>query len=667
VFEKILIANRGEIACRIIKTAQRLGIRTVAVFSDADASARHVALAGEALAIGAAPARDSYLRIERILDAARRSGATAIHPGYGFLSENAEFAEACAAHGITFVGAPAGAIRAMGDKAAAKTLVASNGIPVVPGYHGPDQSDARLLAEIVRIGYPALVKPVAGGGGKGMKIVTGREGAASALAAARREAAASFGDDRLLVERYLERPRHIEVQVFFDTHGGAVHLFERDCSLQRRHQKIIEEAPAPHVEAGLRARMGRTAIEAARAVAYVGAGTIEFIVDSDGAYYFMEMNTRLQVEHPVTEMVTGQDLVEWQLRVAAGEPLPCTQEQLALRGHAIEARIYAEDPDNDFLPSTGQVRHLVFPSGDEHVRIDTGVREGDAVTSHYDPMIAKLIATDRDRANAIRRLVTALGATEIAGVTTNIDFLVTVARHPAFHDGAIDTRFVDRQRAELLVPAGAVDDSLLQLAALAVLRQRANAAAGHAVATVDPHSPWNATDAWRVNADHADALRFTAANHVLDVAVTYLDEGYRLTTPSATVTAAAHLERGQLRAQLGGKQMHARCVLDADHVTVFWHGRRLRLHLHDPLAGAARAEERPGALTAPVPGTVVAVLVEAGAVVKRGDALLVLEAMKMEHTIRAPVDGTVAAIRFKAGEAVASEGAELLSITPATL
>jgi len=449
VFGKILIANRGEIACRVIRTARRLGIATVAVYSEADRSALHVELADEAWPIGPPPARDSYLNIEAILEAARNSGAEAVHPGYGFLSENAEFAEACEAARVAFIGPPASAIRSMGSKAEAKELMRRHGVPLVPGYHGGDQDPRRLLDEAKRVGFPVLIKASAGGGGRGMRVVSDAAGFADALAGARREAAA-FGDDRVLVEKYLERPRHIEVQVFADKHGNTVHLFERDCSIQRRHQKVLEEAPAPGLDAARRSVIAEAAVAAARAVGYVGAGTVEFIAEA-GDFYFIEMNTRLQVEHPVTEAVTGLDLVEWQIRIAAGEPLPIYQHDLVLRGHAIEARLYAEDPERAFLPQTGTLHGLRFPPS-EVARVDTGVRQGDIVTPFYDPMIAKIVAYGEDRTAAIGRLQRALAATAVLGIGTNLEFLARVAAHPEFVSGAVDTGFVERHRAALVPP-----------------------------------------------------------------------------------------------------------------------------------------------------------------------------------------------------------------------
>ena len=487
MFDTLLVANRGEIACRIIRTARRMGLRTVAVFSDADAGAQHVAMADAAVQIGAAPARDSYLRGDRIVAAAVRAGAGAVHPGYGFLSENAEFAEACAAAGLVFVGPPAAAIRAMGSKSAAKALMERAGVPLVPGYHGAEQDAAFLAARADEIGYPVLIKASAGGGGKGMRVVESPTAFAEALATAKGEARSSFGDDAVLIERYLTRPRHIEIQVFADTHGQVVHLFERDCSIQRRHQKVVEEAPAPGMDGARRAAMGAAACAAARAIGYVGAGTVEFIAEGDD-FFFMEMNTRLQVEHPVTEMITHQDLVEWQLRVAAGAPMPQTQETLAIDGHAIEVRVYAEDPDRDFMPATGTIAHLSMPGAGPHVRVDTGVRQGDAVGVHYDPMLAKLIVWDHDRPAAVRRLVAALRQYEVVGVQTNLDLLRAIAGHEAFAAAELDTGFIARHATDLRRPV-ADHAGGLAAAALHVVRGRA----------LPGSDPWDAPGAWRMN------------------------------------------------------------------------------------------------------------------------------------------------------------------------
>jgi 3-methylcrotonyl-CoA carboxylase alpha subunit len=675
MFSKILIANRGEIACRVIRTARRLGIRTVAVHSDADAGALHVALADEAVLIGPPPARESYLRVEAILDAARRTGAEAIHPGYGFLSENAGFAEACRAAGITFIGPPPAAIRAMGGKSEAKALMAEAGVPLVPGYHGEDQDPAVLLAEARRIGFPVLVKASAGGGGKGMRVVAEEAQLADQLAGAKREAASAFGDDRVLLERYLARPRHVEIQVFADGHGNCVYLFERDCSIQRRHQKVVEEAPAPGLDPATRRRMGEAAVAAARAIGYEGAGTVEFLLDEDGSFYFMEMNTRLQVEHPVTELVTGQDLVEWQLRVAAGGRLPLGQDDLAIAGHAIEVRLYAEDPARDFLPQTGRLDHLAFPEAGPHVRVDAGVRAGDRITIHYDPMIAKLIVWDRDRPAAVRRLRAALAGTEVVGLATNAAFLSAIAAHPAFMAADLDTRFIERHAADLLPAPGPVPDEALALAGLGVLLGRAARARAVAAASADPWSPWARTDGWRLNDDAHETLTFRdpglaggegaggagAGERTVDLV--YRRDGYHFRLGGGELVARGELlADGTLEAELDGVRMRATFVRLGAEVTLFLRGGTHRLRLVEPLAGAEAAEAPGGRLTAPMPGKVIAVLVEAGAEVAKGQPLVVLEAMKMEHTIKAPADGTVEAVRYAVGEQV-EDGAELVGFS----
>ena len=486
MFNKLLIANRGEIACRVIRAAKGLGIETIAVYSEADAEALHVSQADQAIAIGPAPAEQSYLDADKLVAAARQAGADAVHPGYGFLAENADFAQACAEHGIVFVGPPPAAIAAMGSKVEARRIMQQAGVPVTPGYHGTEQDEATLLAEAERIGFPVMLKAALGGGGRGMREVESAGDFGGALKAARREARAAFGDDEMLLEKLVPRPRHVEIQVFCDHHGNAAHLFERDCSVQRRHQKVLEEAPAPGLDEKQRAALGQLAIAAARAINYAGAGTVEFIMDEEGACYFMEMNTRLQVEHPVTELVTGQDLVAWQLKVAAGEPLPATQEQLALRGHALEARLYAEDPDKGFLPATGRLNRLRFPEESAHVRVDAGVRQGDVITMHYDPMMAKLIVWDEDRARCLQRMSDALQQTEVDGVATNIGFLAAVVAHPAFQAADIDTGFIERHRAELL-PDGDGGGGHPTLG-----KQKPTAAPALA-------SPWEATDNWWLN------------------------------------------------------------------------------------------------------------------------------------------------------------------------
>ena len=663
MFTKILIANRGEIACRVIKTARRLGISTVAVYSEADATARHVTLADEAVEIGPASVRDSYLRGDRIIAAAQRTGAAAIHPGYGFLSENAGFAADCTAAGLVFVGPGAAAIRAMGSKSAAKSLIENTGVPVVPGYHGDDQSDDLLRAEAARIGYPVLLKPSAGGGGKGMRVVREALQFDAALAAARREASASFGDAHMLIEKFVTQPRHIEVQVFADAHGNVLHLFERDCSVQRRHQKIIEEAPAPGLTDRQRLTMGQAAVDAAKAVGYLGAGTVEFIVDSGGRFYFMEMNTRLQVEHPVTELITGQDLVEWQLLVAAGEPLPLSQGDLVINGHAIEARLYAEDPDRDFLPATGHLLHLRYPAAGRHVRIDTGVREGDPVSIHYDPLIAKLIVWDADRACALRRLQTALRETQVIGVTTNLGFLTTVAAHDAFAAAGVDTGFIDRHRSDLAGIGGPPPDGALVVAALDVmLRQEARARSDAAVSG-DPNSPWHSAGGWRLNETGTQTLHFVVDGIEQRVTVEYGGGEYQVRTPAGPTRAAGHYDSGgDLTATLDGRRLRVTMVRQGDVITILHQGAQYRIEHMDPARRADSESDAAGGLTAPMPGRVTLVSVSEGDSVQRGDTLLILEAMKMEHSIIAPADGVVERLHYGQGDLV-DEGAELLVLS----
>jgi 3-methylcrotonyl-CoA carboxylase alpha subunit len=659
MFSKILIANRGEIACRIMRTARRLAIRTVAVYSDADAGALHVAMADEAYRIGPAPARESYLSIERVIAAARQSGAEAIHPGYGFLSENAEFADACAEAGIVFIGPPAAAIRAMGSKSAAKALMAKAGVPLVPGYHGVEQGEKLLASEAKKIGYPVLIKASAGGGGKGMRIVERQDDFAAALASAKREAKASFGDDTVLVEKYLTRPRHIEMQVFADTHGNCVHLFERDCSIQRRHQKVVEEAPAPGMDEGRRRAMGKAAIAAAQAVSYVGAGTVEFIAEGDH-FFFMEMNTRLQVEHPVTEMISGTDLVEWQLRVASGEALPKRQDELSINGHAFEARIYAEDPARDFLPATGMLHHLRAPQEDRHVRVDTGVREGDAVSIHYDPMIAKLIAWGEDRGAALRRLRDALDRYEIVGTATNRDFLARLAAAPDFAAGAVDTGFIARHRDALVPPHGAAPPRIIAAAALTLLLDQAEAARLAALRSTDPHSPWHSRQGWRLNGDTYQDLVFLDGERSCAVRAHYRGDGFSLDLAGEPIAATAMRDAaGMLSATLDGTVSRVRVVRRGAEFTVFGDGVAHRLVYRDMLAPQAEEEIAGGRLTAPMPGKIIQVLAAAQATVRRGQGLIVLEAMKMEHTVSAPADGVVERVNYAVGDLV-EEGAELI-------
>ncbi|QQB36288.1 acetyl/propionyl/methylcrotonyl-CoA carboxylase subunit alpha [Achromobacter deleyi] len=669
MFDTLLIANRGEIACRVAATARRLGIRTVAVYSDADANARHVAACDIAVHIGGPEPRASYLRADAILQAARDTGAKAIHPGYGFLSENEAFAEAAEQAGIAFVGPPASAIAAMGSKSAAKSLMEKAGVPLVPGYHGDNQDPQFLKEQADAIGYPVLIKASAGGGGKGMRVVDASGAFLDALASCQREAASSFGDDRVLIERYLQKPRHIEIQVFADTHGNCVYLFERDCSVQRRHQKVIEEAPAPGMTEERRRAMGEAAVAAARAVGYVGAGTVEFIAEPDGRFYFMEMNTRLQVEHPVTEMITGHDLVEWQLRVAAGQPLPARQEDLRIHGHAIEARIYAENPEKGFLPSIGTLAylglpaHVAFANGD--IRVDGGVRTGDTITPFYDPMIAKLIVHGADRDQARARMLQALAQTQAVGVQTNVAFLARLMRDSAFAAADLDTGLIERQRATLLPEPAPADAATLALATAAVLASQGQAqSAPHAAAPADP---WDMHDGWRLGGRYQRTLQWVDNGETRHVTVARqgadwtLDSGNGAQPFAWRAEAATGLAR-TLRITLDGRERVGTVALHADKAHVFGDGGARVLDLYDPLAHAQDTQgEHGGGLTAPMPGKIISIAVKAGDSVTKGQPLLVMEAMKMEHTISAPADGKVEELFYAVGDQV-TEGAELVAI-----
>jgi 3-methylcrotonyl-CoA carboxylase alpha subunit len=628
MFTRLLIANRGEIAVRVARTARRLGIHTIAVYSDADQDALHVKACDEAMHIGGPLPGDSYLRGDVILDAARRTGAQAIHPGYGFLSENADFAAACVAAGIVFVGPSAQAIAAMGSKSAAKALMERAGVPLTPGYHGDDQGADHLRQQADRIGYPVLIKAVAGGGGKGMRRVDRGEDFAGALASCQREAQSSFKDARVLIERYVTDARHIEVQVFGDHHGGAVYLFERDCSVQRRHQKVIEEAPAPGMTPERRRRMGEAAVAAARAVDYSGAGTVEFIVEPSGAFYFMEMNTRLQVEHPVTEMITGLDLVEWQLKVASGEPLPMRQDDLRIDGHAIEARIYAEDPSRDFLPSIGKLTNFDYRIlSESDMRFDTGFTAGDDVTPFYDPMLAKLIVHGATRAQAVARLRQALEQVQITGVSTNVEFLARLATAPSFTAARLDTALIERERAHLFPSATSPRDALWESAACAFWRPEP-VAPGRELP-----GPWVSGGGWRLSG--TAPLR----------AVT-------LRCGEETRTVTVNLR--ECRPARG-----VRILRDASAIHVFEGGRHHVFVATDPYLPPAEMPDHHGGLTAPMPGRVLAVLVSQGQSVSRGAPLVVMEAMKMEHTVTAPRDGRVESLFCAVGDQV-RDGAELL-------
>ena len=689
MFKKILIANRGEIACRVAATCRRLGVRTVAVYSDADANAKHVLACDEAVHIGASSPKESYLRGDRIIEAAKATGAQAVHPGYGFLSENEEFAQACADAGLVFIGPPPSAIKAMGLKAESKRLMAKAGVPLVPGYHGAGQDPVMLRTEADRIGYPVLIKASAGGGGKGMRIVTRTEEFDAALASCKREAINSFGDDAVLIERYVTRPRHIEIQVFGDAHGHCIYLFERDCSVQRRHQKVLEEAPAPGMSEARRAEMGAAAVAAAKAVGYVGAGTVEFIAEptaqGDLKFFFMEMNTRLQVEHPVTEAITGLDLVEWQLRVASGEPLPLQQHELRIHGHAIEARICAENPDAQFLPATGRLDVYRTPDGAvefgfgaprpspptplpggegsvssgtlaPEVRLDAGVREGDSISPYYDSMIAKLIVWGADRAQALARLDAALAQTHIVGLHTNVAFLRRVAASASFANADLDTALIERERA-VLFDAAALP---LEVAAAGVVAHAL--AAERALETADP---WSRRDGWRL---HGSATRR------FDIEAQGVHHMFRLERSAGAQTLVLGTQRWPLATTARGGQVYDVGLGERRWaLTVYATGERFSVFApegsavvfeFDPIAHSADGAVEAGGLLAPMPGKVIAFLAKAGDVVTQGQPLAVMEAMKMEHTIAAPRDGTIEALLYAVGDQV-GEGGELLRMAAA--
>jgi 3-methylcrotonyl-CoA carboxylase alpha subunit len=662
MFQKILIANRGEIACRVMTTAARMGVATVAVYSDADARAKHVAMADEAVHIGPAPVGESYLRIERVIDASRATGAEAIHPGYGFLSENPDFVDAVAAAGLAFVGPPASAIRAMGLKDAAKALMVEAGVPVVPGYHGDNRDPDFLATEAEKIGYPVLIKARAGGGGKGMRLVEEPGAFRAALESAQREAQASFGDSACLIEKYVTRPRHVEIQVFGDSHGNVVHLFERDCSLQRRHQKVIEEAPAPDMPAEVREAMVRAAVEAAKAIGYQGAGTVEFIADGSGplrtdGFWFMEMNTRLQVEHPVTEAVTGLDLVELQLRAAWGDPLPFRQEDLKIDGHAFEARVYAEDVARGFVPAIGRLAYFAPPVGVEFgrgpVRVDSGVRQGDAISPYYDPMIAKLIVHGPDRAAALNRLSAALAEFHVGGATTNLAFLAALARNPDFKAGRVDTGLIARDLETLVVEpeTSNLTVAVAVLTALGLLRRR------------EGSDPWESLAGWRQWSDAKHYALLERKGAQLERRITARGHGrYTVEGGSAPVELTVGTDpAGGLEITTDGHLVRARTALTGATVTVFISGGVFAFNLPDQLGGEDEEGAAGDVVNSPMPGLVRLLTVEAGKPVTRGDPLIVLEAMKMEHTLTAPRDGVVAEVLVKVGDQV-TDGMVLLAL-----
>lgn len=655
--DTLLVANRGEIACRVMRTAKALGLTTVAVHSAVDAQARHAREADIRVDLGGARPADSYLQIDKLIAAARASGAQAIHPGYGFLSENAVFARACEAAGLIFLGPPASAIEAMGSKSAAKALMEKAGVPLVPGYHGEaqDYETFRTAAEV--IGYPVLLKAAAGGGGKGMKVVEQESELAEALASAQREAKSAFGDARMLVEKYVLKPRHVEIQVFADKHGNCLYLNERDCSIQRRHQKVVEEAPAPGLSPVLRRAMGEAAVKAAKAIGYVGAGTVEFLLDSRGEFFFMEMNTRLQVEHPVTEAITGLDLVAWQIRVARGEPLPIGQEQVPLNGHAIEVRLYAEDPERDFLPATGNLDLYREPVAGPGRRVDSGVAEGDTVSPFYDPMLAKLIAWGESREEARQRLLAMLAETAVGGIRTNLAFLRRVLAHPAFARAELDTGFIPRHQTQLLPLSGELPDAFWRLAGEAFVQS-----GKPGLRSDDPQSPWSSRMAWRAGLPPQTMLELACEGTTRKVRIggSARLEGQWLSCPGEI----ARQDAGASESAPNGVQRRLRAIRQRETLYLEWQGELHAVTRVDPIAEAAASHAQHGGLSAPMNGSIVRVLVEAGQRVEAGTALVVLEAMKMEHSIRAPQAGVVKGLYCSEGEMV-SEGAALVELEEA--
>jgi len=664
MFTKLLIANRGEISCRIIKTAKRMGILTVALYSDADQHSLHVKMADEAIHVGPAPSKDSYLQAEKIIQIALKVGADAIHPGYGFLSENATFANLCQKNNIVFVGPPVSAIQAMGSKSAAKQIMEKAKVPLVPGYHGDDQSVQGLKSHADKMGYPVLLKAAAGGGGKGMRQVWQETEFNDALAAAKREAMSSFNDDLMLVEKYLTAPRHVEIQVFCDNFGDGVYLFERDCSVQRRHQKVIEEAPAFGMTKELRKQMGEAALKAAKAINYAGAGTVEFLLDSDGQFYFMEMNTRLQVEHPVTEMITGQDLVEWQLRVANNESLPLTQDALRIHGHAFEARIYAEDPNNDFLPATGKLSLLQPPIESEHVRVDTGVVQGDEVSVFYDPMIAKLIVWDENRDKALARLTKALTEYHIDGVVTNIEFLYNLANSAPFKAEQIDTGFIDKNQDLLMLNNAQDINALLPMAALYVmLSSQQNSTS----IQQDRFSPWSLGNAWRANEQHLHNLELVVGETSFSVQVSQKGVGnssiFEIRIDQQDYHCTGAIEKSQLISTINGHKTVANVNASQEGYSIFCNGKVIRFRSLQADLGDTQDTASDTGFIAPMNGTVVSILVEPNQQVEQGQTLMIMEAMKMEHSLKAHASGCVSEFYFKAGDLV-DGGVELLAFQP---
>jgi 3-methylcrotonyl-CoA carboxylase alpha subunit len=656
-FRTLLIANRGEIAVRVMRTARAMGLRTVAVYSEADRDAMHVAMADEAVLLGPARARDSYLNIERVIEAARKTGAEAVHPGYGFLSENAEFAQACADAGLVFVGPTAAMMTAMGSKSGSKMLMEKAGVPLVPGYHGEAQDEAVLAKAAAKVGFPVLVKASAGGGGRGMRIVRAAGELAAAVVSAKREAKAAFGDDRMLIEKYLDNPRHIEVQIIGDSHGNLLSLFERECTLQRRHQKVIEEAPSPTLNATRREAVCAAARKAAAAVKYVGAGTIEFVSDGKDVF-FIEMNTRLQVEHPVTELITGIDLVEWQLRVAFGEKLPLAQDEIRLNGHAIEARVYAENPHRNFMPSVGRIRTWRMPEPSNGLRIDAGYREGDTVSPHYDAMLAKVIAWAPTRDAAIERLNRGLEDSDVRGVVTNISFLSALVTHPAVQANAIDTGFIERELKTLTPLPVAAGDLELGAAVAAILDEEARAA------RTEAHSPWRAAG-WMPVGRRRRMFTFRRGQEAAQEINLQYGSGPATLSAGGREFAftSAPAADGGLDLTLDGVKSRVAAVVEGHELYLRTRNGRFDLHWVDPFGGDDEEQVGEDKIVAPLPGTVVALLAEVGARLEKGAPILTLEVMKMEQTLRAPFAGVLTAIKCKVGDIV-QEGVELAEVEP---
>ena len=658
---KILIANRGEIACRIIRTAKKMGIESVAIYSDVDKNSQHVQLADEAWYVGSSPAKDSYLKAEKIIQIAKQARADAIHPGYGFLSENSNFAADCAQNNIIFIGPPVDAIISMGSKSEAKNIMSKANVPLVPGYHGDDQSEDTLHSEADKIGYPLLIKATAGGGGKGMRIVTQSNDFIDSLNSCKRESLSSFNDDKVLIEKYLTKPRHVEIQVFADNHGNVIHLFERDCSVQRRHQKVIEEAPAPNFSDATRKKMGQVAIDAAKAINYRGAGTVEFLYDENGSFYFMEMNTRLQVEHPVTEKITGLDLVEWQIIVANNNQLPLEQHQLSINGHAFEARIYAEDPDKDFLPATGTINYMNLPKQNNNVRIDSGIVADDQVSIYYDPMIAKLIVWDKDRASALSRLRGALKDFHVTGVTTNINFLHQLASNDAFNNADIDTNFLSTHENEFSKQNSGLKTEIICAAALQVMLQQSERTT---TPSIVPHSPWNDSSGWRLNEDNYHLIEFQHDSEHISVTAHFRNSrpdentNFLFEINGNEFHVSGHLNTNQIHLNLDGHRSTISFARNDHQLVLFKNACNWELEISNNSTADIDQESSPD-LIAPMPGTIIDVLVNEGDEVEMDQALIVMEAMKMEHTIKAHKKMKITEVLYSVGDLV-DDGAELI-------